>query len=72
MKMVAAARIRRAQNSILSSRPFAVKMEELIADLQGDMESENLPGARAFRRKAGGAFGGPGTCHRRQRFVRIF
>jgi len=42
MKMVAAARIRRAQNSILSSRPFAVKMEELIADLRGDMESENF------------------------------
>lgn len=42
MKMVAAARIRRAQNSILSSRPFAVKMEEMIADIQGDMESEDL------------------------------
>jgi F-type H+-transporting ATPase subunit gamma len=42
MKMVAAARIRRAQNSILSSRPFALKMEELIADLEGDMESESF------------------------------
>jgi len=33
MKMVAAARMRRAQNSILSSRPFAVKMEEAVRDL---------------------------------------
>jgi F-type H+-transporting ATPase subunit gamma len=33
MKMVAAARMRRSQSAILSARPFAVKMEELIRDL---------------------------------------
>lgn len=33
MKMVAAARMRRAQASILSSRPFAARMEEAVRDL---------------------------------------
>jgi F-type H+-transporting ATPase subunit gamma len=33
MKMVAAARLRRAQTRILSARPFALKMRELMADL---------------------------------------
>ncbi|MBI4348494.1 MAG: ATP synthase F1 subunit gamma [Elusimicrobia bacterium] len=33
MKMVAAARMRRAQTAILSSRPFAVKMDAAIRDL---------------------------------------
>src|SRR5205807_532780 len=33
MKMVAAARMRRAQASILASRPFAVKMEEAVRNL---------------------------------------
>ncbi len=35
MKMVAAARLRRAQGRILSARPFAVKMRELISELSG-------------------------------------
>ncbi|HAH08017.1 MAG TPA: ATP synthase F1 subunit gamma [Elusimicrobia bacterium] len=33
MKMIAAARMRRAQASILSSRPFAARMEEAVRDL---------------------------------------
>jgi F-type H+-transporting ATPase subunit gamma len=33
MKMVAAARLRRAQSRILSARPFAVKMQDLLADI---------------------------------------
>jgi len=33
MKMVAAARMRRAQQAILSSRPFAVRMEDAVRDL---------------------------------------
>jgi len=33
MKMVAAARMRRAQTAILSSRPFAVKMEDAVRNL---------------------------------------
>lgn len=42
MKMVAAARIKRAQNSILASRPFAKEMEHLIADLYSEMETEDF------------------------------
>ncbi|MBI5625394.1 MAG: ATP synthase F1 subunit gamma [Elusimicrobia bacterium] len=41
MKMVAAARMRRSQATILAARPFAVKMEELVrqlADLQEELE----------------------------------
>lgn len=33
MKMVAAARMRKAQQSILASRPFAVQMEKAVSDL---------------------------------------
>lgn len=35
MKMVAAARLRKAQVRILSARPFAIKMRELLTDLAG-------------------------------------
>lgn len=42
MKMVAAARIKRAQNSILASRPFAREMEHMIADLYSEMETEDF------------------------------
>lgn len=35
MKMVAAARLRKAQSRILSARPFAVKMRDLLVDLAG-------------------------------------
>jgi len=42
MKMVAAARIRKAQTAILSSRPFALKMEQLIEDLQGELDEEDI------------------------------
>ncbi len=44
MKMVAAARIKRAQNSILSARPFALKMESLIDDLYHELGEEDLSG----------------------------
>ncbi|NLO90817.1 MAG: ATP synthase F1 subunit gamma [Elusimicrobia bacterium] len=37
MKMVASARIKKAQNAILSSRPFALKLEELVSELQGEL-----------------------------------
>lgn len=42
MKMVAAARIKRAQSAILASRPFADEMEQLMADLYCEMESEDF------------------------------
>ena len=44
MKMVAAARIKRAQNSILSARPFALQMERLIDDLYTELGEEDLCG----------------------------
>lgn len=37
MKMVASARIKKAQNAILSSRPFALKLERLVSELQDEM-----------------------------------
>jgi F-type H+-transporting ATPase subunit gamma len=44
MKMVAAARLRKAQSRILSARPFAQKMEELMTDLLMKVEGEeSLP-----------------------------
>lgn len=58
MKMVAAARIKRAQNSIMASRPFAVEMDRLIADLYSELGEEDLSGTDARKlfeeRPAGG------------------
>jgi F-type H+-transporting ATPase subunit gamma len=58
MKMVAAARIKRAQNAILSSRPFAGRMDALIADLYGELGEEDIAGTAArelfSERPAGG------------------
>ena len=48
MKMVSAARIKRAQGAILSSRPFAVKMGGLIADLYTEMESSQFRDSPAY------------------------
>ena len=42
MKMVAAARIKKAQSSIFSARPFAGRMEELISDLYGELADGDL------------------------------
>jgi F-type H+-transporting ATPase subunit gamma len=44
MKMVAAARMRRSQSAILSARPFAVKMEGLIRDLDAVYHSGGAEG----------------------------
>lgn len=40
MKMVAAARLRKAQNRIIAARPFAQKMEELVSDLLERIDGE--------------------------------
>jgi F-type H+-transporting ATPase subunit gamma len=48
MKMVAAARIKKAQTAILSSRPFAVKMEELISDLYDELDNDDFKASRAY------------------------
>ena len=47
MKMVAAARIKRAQNAIMASRPFAKEMDRLIADLYGELEEGDFEGSEA-------------------------
>lgn len=47
MKMVAAARIKRAQNAILAARPFALEMDRLVADLNSELCEEDLRGSAA-------------------------
>jgi len=47
MKMVAAARIKRAQSAILASRPFASQMDRLIEDLYGELEEGDLSASAA-------------------------
>jgi F-type H+-transporting ATPase subunit gamma len=58
MKMVAAARIKRAQGAILAARPFAQEMDRLIEDLYGELSEGDLSDSRARalfeERKAGG------------------
>lgn len=48
MKMVSAARIKRAQGAILASRPFAIKMEGMISDLYNEMEGEEFKNSPAY------------------------
>jgi F-type H+-transporting ATPase subunit gamma len=43
MKLVAAAKLRRAQERILAARPYAVKMGELMANLVAGAEAERHP-----------------------------
>lgn len=48
MKMVSAARIRRAQSAILAARPFAHKMEGLLSDLYGEMTLDEFKTSNAY------------------------
>ncbi len=41
MKMVAASKLRRAQNSILNMRPYALKLQSIMQDLTTDMEGSD-------------------------------
>jgi F-type H+-transporting ATPase subunit gamma len=43
MKMVSAAKLRRAQEDILAARPYADKMQELISALSADVSAEEHP-----------------------------
>lgn len=43
MKMVAAAKLRRAQDAIVSARPYARKMKELLQHLAAAVENSNNP-----------------------------
>ncbi|MCX5783739.1 MAG: ATP synthase F1 subunit gamma [Elusimicrobia bacterium] len=52
MKMVAAARVRRAQETMNLARPFAIKMEEMISALQGevsDAQAEDISSSEVLR-----------------------
>jgi F-type H+-transporting ATPase subunit gamma len=49
MKMVAAARIKRAQSGIISARPFSDKMDSLIGDLYREMEEEDFKASPAYK-----------------------
>jgi len=39
MKMVAAARLRKAQDAILQLRPYAVKMQDILSNIAGNLET---------------------------------
>jgi len=54
MKMVAAAKLRRAQEGIFNSRPYAYKIRELVQNLQGavDPAEAGLPVAREEVKRA--------------------
>ncbi|MBE0651495.1 MAG: ATP synthase F1 subunit gamma [Bacteroidales bacterium] len=41
MKMVSAAKLRRAQNAVLTMRPYALKLQEIMQNLSGSMEDSN-------------------------------
>ena len=47
--MVAAARIRRAQNAMMQSRPFAHHVGRLIGDLYGEFSEADMDGTRAVK-----------------------
>ena len=52
MKLVAAAKLRKAQENILAARPYAVKLHEMISELalRADMEAHPLLAVREPRR----------------------
>jgi len=41
MKMVAAAKLRKAQNAVTTMRPYAVKLQEIMQDLSASLEGSN-------------------------------
>ncbi|MDD2772183.1 MAG: ATP synthase F1 subunit gamma [Elusimicrobiales bacterium] len=56
MKMVASARVKRAQSAILSGRPFAAKMEELLSTgLADELRCDEIGLNPVFRGLCGGA-----------------
>ena len=42
MKMVSAAKLRKAQDAILAARPYATMLDQIIADLSARSGDENL------------------------------
>jgi F-type H+-transporting ATPase subunit gamma len=43
MKMVSAAKLKRATNAIVQLRPYANKMKEMLANLSASLEQSNSP-----------------------------
>ncbi|NIS37805.1 F0F1 ATP synthase subunit gamma, partial [Candidatus Saccharibacteria bacterium] len=43
MKMVASAKMRRAQERMMNARPYADKIKEMVQDLSGSVEETELP-----------------------------
>ena len=41
MKMVSASKLRRAQNAIMSMRPYAAKLHEIMQNLSHDLEGSD-------------------------------
>ncbi|HFB62299.1 MAG TPA: F0F1 ATP synthase subunit gamma, partial [Bacteroidetes bacterium] len=41
MKMVAAAKLRKAQNAVTTMRPYAAKLQEIMQDLSASLEGSN-------------------------------
>lgn len=52
MKMVAAAKLRKAQDNITRLRPYAVKLKEIMANISGSMTSDELESPYLAERKA--------------------
>lgn len=50
MKMVAASKLRRAQNAIISMRPYAQKLQNIMQDLSNDLDSSSDEGVYAANR----------------------
>ena len=72
MKMVAAAKLRRAQEGVVSARPYARKLGELLRDLAGvvDVTGSAAPAGSGHRRKRLGAWYTPDDLVARDRRVR--
>jgi len=43
MKMVATAKLRRAQNRIINARPYAIKISQMLSDLAADSDTATNP-----------------------------
>ncbi len=50
MKMVSASKLRRAQNAIISMRPYAQKLHSIMQDLSNDLDNSSSEGKYAINR----------------------
>jgi len=52
MKMVSAAKLRRAQDRIISLRPYALKLKEIMSNITGNLDSSDISSPYVEERKA--------------------